>query len=123
MASKKSTPKVDGYAGLTLAEAVKKSRAAGNKVTYRLAYLRMTRLKWSIADAVTIPAGAKVTPNHTKSLYNYRDGEYSLSEISKMTGIARGTLYQRLRNGWSSERAFNTPVDADPVTDIEEPTE
>ena len=45
-----------------------------------------------------------------KKNISYQGETHSVTTWAKLYGIEYGTLYQRLRIGWSFEKAINTPV-------------
>lgn len=48
----------------------------------------------------------------TCKYYDYNGEKHTIAEISRMTGIKSGSIYNRINNlGWSPEDAFSTPVD------------
>lgn len=42
--------------------------------------------------------------------YEYNGKKYSLCEIARICGINRNVIFERLKLGWSMEKATNTPV-------------
>ena len=42
--------------------------------------------------------------------YEYNGKKYSLCEIARICGINRSVIFERLKLGWSMEKATNTPV-------------
>lgn len=42
--------------------------------------------------------------------YNYKDGFYTISQISNMCGIKKEVLSYRLRSGWSIDKATTEPI-------------
>lgn len=82
------------------------------------------RLKsgWSVSDAVEIPkdlyhhGGLRserwVEANNNKHQRNfrYKEVDYSVCELSLLCGLSVGVIRYRLRNGWSVERAVETPL-------------
>lgn len=68
---------------------------------YAVISLRISKLKWSAEKALT-------TPTYKGLELEYNGMIKNLSEWSKVTGIAIGTLSFRLIKGWSIEKALTT---------------
>lgn len=71
-------------------------------------YKRLVKLKWSIDKAIN----TKETKDNRKLNYcEYKGKQYSLVELSKISGISRDVLYRRIFElNWSVEKALNTKV-------------
>ncbi len=48
--------------------------------------------------------------NFKPLLYWYKDKQYTISEIAKMSNLKRHTVCWRLANGWSVEDTMSTPT-------------
>lgn len=57
-------------------------------------------------------ATMKTQSNNTRQnrIIKYDGVEHTLSEWSEITGVCVGTLWDRLKSGWSIERALTEPV-------------
>ena len=63
---------------------------------------RIVRGGWTVEKAVSTP----ISRDTTVMKFNYKGKEYTLQELSKMSGMARDTLYFRIRNcKWDIEKA------------------
>ena len=71
-------------------------------------YKRLVKLKWSIEKAIN----TKETKDNRKLNYcEYKGKQYTLVELSKISGISRDVLYRRIFElNWSVEKALNTKV-------------
>lgn len=71
-------------------------------------YKRLVKLKWSIEKAIN----TKETKDNRKLNYcEYKGKQYSLVELSKISGISRDVLYRRIFElNWSVEKTLNTKV-------------
>jgi integrase len=47
---------------------------------------------------------------HAHATHEYEGRRISASELAEIAGISRKAMNERLRNGWSVERAMSTPV-------------
>ena len=50
-------------------------------------------------------------PKKSGHLICFKGKTMTLKDWSKHIGIPYGTLYARIHNGWSAEKALTTPVD------------
>ena len=73
-------------------------------------YLLQSRIKegWSTKRALETPP-IKEGRHHCR-LIEYRGKKKSIAEWAQHLNINYGTLYNRLYNGWTVEKAFNVPV-------------
>ena len=76
------------------------------ELEYGLVNTRVQR-GWSIEDAMSIPKGARRKRNH---LLTFRGVTKTVSEWNKELGGAKNTLSERLRHGYSIERALTEPI-------------
>lgn len=44
------------------------------------------------------------------TLYEFRGTRYTATELAELSGVPRGTLYQRLAHGWTIEQAVTVPT-------------
>lgn len=78
---------------------------------------RINKLKWSVKDALTIPPkrGQRVSDTDPATRANARllthNGvTQTMSDWSRVTGIAIDTIFGRLKRGWSDERTLTYPL-------------
>lgn len=45
-------------------------------------------------------------------LHTFKATRFTIAELADMSGVPRGTLYQRLGNGWTVEQAVTVPTPA-----------
>ena len=82
----------------TLDELLKKAKM--NKSTF---YTRICKLKMSVEDAIDTPLGIGV------KRYDYKGKSYTISELSKLSGLDGFVIRARINQGWSVEKAVDTP--------------
>lgn len=82
----------------TLDELLKKAKM--NKSTF---YTRINNLKMSVEDAIDTPLGIGV------KRYDYKGKLYTIRELSKLSGLADFVIRSRISQGWSVEKAVDTP--------------
>lgn len=75
-------------------------------INYSTLRYRLTILGWDIETALSCPAGDHAT-KYTDEVTNK---SLILSEWAKRTGIARGTLVDRLSRGWTVHKTMSTPI-------------
>ena len=64
---------------------------------------------WTVKEAVETPTRANI--NQRYGCYSYKGKEYSLKELSKISGLTRKQLYKRIWEcGWTIEEAVETPL-------------
>lgn len=52
--------------------------------------------------------------------YLYRGKNYTVAELSKLRGLSMSVIHNRLKSGWSVEKAVETPYDGSSPMAIEE---
>lgn len=102
---------------MSLSDALK---ATNRKIPYRIAYTRMTRLGWSKYEAVTVELNSRKPGKEATQFVVINGEEYTLTEAAKKLNCSRGTLYHRLKNGWSAERAGSEAIHANEIDEEEE---
>jgi len=79
--------------------------------------------KWSVEDALTMPKGSRLynrwdghskppaKPKKRMKLYRYEDKEYTMGELSRISGLEPKLLRKRINERmWDVARAVNTPL-------------
>lgn len=55
----------------------------------------------------------------TNVFLSYAGNTLTISQWTRVTGISKGTIKNRLKRGWSAERALTTPIPPTPLTSKE----
>jgi lambda repressor-like predicted transcriptional regulator len=74
---------------------------------------RLSR-EWSVEKALTTPPGSRTEKRKRRETrwLEFRGERLTLTDMAKKYGILVGTLRNRLRRGWSLEKALTTPIDS-----------